>query len=139
VETLWRVSRALQLPLGSLLAEDEAPRVRVVASESGKPMRAASGMAAWLIHADARDHRSELFDLRFTAGLEQRAEPHMTGTEEVLFCVSGRLRAGPAGEQAELGPGDALWFAADVPHGFSALQDARVLCWMRYPAAGAAR
>ena len=30
VETLWRVSRALTLPLGALLAEDEAPRVRAI-------------------------------------------------------------------------------------------------------------
>jgi quercetin dioxygenase-like cupin family protein len=50
-------------------------------------------------------------------------------------CVRGRLLAGPGGEEAELGPGDALLFAADVPHLYRALRDSRVLCWMLYATA----
>lgn len=136
VETLWRVSRALRLPLGTLLAEDASPRVRRIGRESGQALRAASGMGAWLVLADGRDHRSELFDLTFAAGVVQRSEPHLPGTEELIYCVSGGMRAGPLGEPAELGPGDAVWFAADVAHAYEALRDARVLCWMRYPPTG---
>jgi quercetin dioxygenase-like cupin family protein len=45
------------------------------------------------------------------------------------------MRVGPAGEQAELAAGDAVWFGADVAHGYAGLRDARALCWMLYPAA----
>jgi XRE family transcriptional regulator, regulator of sulfur utilization len=139
VETLWRVSRALRIPLGSLLAEDQAPRIRAIPHGSGEKLHADSGMSAWLLHADGREHRSELFELAFAAGVEQRSEPHLPGVEELIVCVSGLMRAGPVGEQVELGPGDAVWFAADVAHAYAGLRDARALRWMLYPAAGTLR
>jgi XRE family transcriptional regulator, regulator of sulfur utilization len=135
VETLWRLSRALRIPLGTLLAEDQAPRVRAIPHGSGEELHADSGMSAWLLYADGREHRSEVFELAFAAGVEQRSEPHMPGVEELIVCVAGRLRAGPLGEQAELRPGDAVWFAADVAHAYTAVQAARALCWMLYPGA----
>ena len=133
VETLWRVSRALRIPLGMLLADDPAPRVRTIRHESGEKLDAGSGMSAWLVYVAAREHRSELFELDVPGGLVSRSEPHLPGVEELIVCVSGRMRVGPAGEEAELAPGDAVWFAADVAHSYGALRDARALCWMLYP------
>ena len=139
IETLWRVSRALRLPLGALLAEEAAPRVRRIARDEREALRAESGMDAWLVHADGREHRSEVYELRFDAGVEQRAEPHLPGTEELVHCVAGRLRAGPVDEPAELEPGDAVWFAADVPHLYAALTPATALNLILYPTAAALR
>ena len=135
LETLWRISRALRVPLGELLGEDEKPRVRVIRHGSGEELHADSGMSAWLLHADGRERRTEVFELRFDAGVEQQAEPHLPGTEELVVCTRGLMRVGPAGEQVELEAGDAVWFAADVPHGYAGVRDARALCWMLYPAA----
>ena len=134
VETLFRVSRALSVPLGALLAEDQAPRVRVVRHGAGEALHADSGMDAWLLHAEGRDHRSEVFELAFAAGVTQRSEPHLPGVEELVVCTAGRLRAGPLDEPADLGPGDAVWFAADVAHAYAAPVAARALCWIVYPA-----
>ena len=58
------------------------------------------------------------------------------GTTEVVVCTKGRLRAGPDGEELDLGPGDAARFASDVPHRYEALRAARALCLMLYPAGG---
>ncbi len=135
LETLWRISRALRVPLGELLGEDEDPRVRVIRHGSGEELHADSGMSAWLLHADGRERRTEVFELRFDAGVEQAAEPHLPGTEELVVCTRGRLRVGPTGDQVELDAGDAVWFAADVAHGYAGVRDARALCWMLYPAA----
>ena len=134
LETLWRISLALRVPLGALLGQDEEPRVRVIRHGSGEELHADSGMSAWLLHADGRERRTEVFELRFDAGVEQPAEPHPPGTEELVVCTRGRLRVGPVGEQVELDAGDAVWFAADVPHGYAGVRDARALCWMLYPA-----
>lgn len=133
VETLWRLSRALRVPLGALLAEDQAPRVRVIRHGAGEELHADSGMSAWLLHAEGREHRSEVFELAFDAGLSQRSEPHLPGVEELIVCTAGRLRAGPVGEEVELEPGDAVWFASDVAHTYAAPVAARALCWMVYP------
>src|SRR4051794_37636413 len=120
VETLWRVSRALRLPLGALLTPSAQPRTRVIPARSGEALRSASGMAAWLLHAEGREHRSEIFDIELPKGIDQRSEPHLAGTEELILCVKGRVSAGPYGEEADLGPGDAVWFHADVPHHYAA-------------------
>jgi XRE family transcriptional regulator, regulator of sulfur utilization len=132
LETLWRISQALHLPLGSLLEDEDRPHARVIPARSGERIRAESGMVGWLVHADGREHRSELYDLDYPAGTEHRSAPHLPGTEELLVCVHGRLVAGPEGEEADLGPGDALLFAADAPHVYRASRDSRVLCWMLY-------
>jgi transcriptional regulator with XRE-family HTH domain len=132
VETLWRVSRALRVPLGALLADESSPRVRHIPARGGEALRADSGMSAWLVHADGREHRAELYDLDLPKGVDQASEPHLPGTEELVVCVRGRVRAGPVGEDVALGPGDAVWFAADVPHHYEGVRDSRALCWMRY-------
>jgi len=139
METLWRISTALGLPLGALLAEDRTPRVRLIRSRSGERLRAHAGTEGWLIHAEGRDRRCELYDLDLPGGAEHRSQPHLPGTEETVTCLHGRVRVGPAGEEVELGPGDSAWFAADVPHGYLGLGDARALCLMLYPAAGGGR
>ncbi|HEV7753636.1 MAG TPA: helix-turn-helix domain-containing protein [Baekduia sp.] len=132
VETLWRVSQALRVPLGALLTPPTRPRTRVVRSRATEPLASEDGMAAWLLHADGRDHRSEVFELDLPKGVDRRGEPHLPGTEELIFCLTGRVLVGPVGEEAELGPGDAAWFTADVAHHYLALRDCRALCWMSY-------
>jgi transcriptional regulator with XRE-family HTH domain len=138
VETLWRVSRALAVPLGSLLSPpSRRPRVRAIRARSGEPLSADSGMAAWLLHAAGAEHRAELFDLELPRGTDQATDGHLVGTEELVFCVKGRVRVGPHDQEVELAAGDAVWFTADVPHHYEALRDTRTLCWMIYPNAAA--
>ena len=137
IETLWRVSQALNVPLGRLLAGDPQPRTRVIRAGAGQPLRSDSGMDAWLLHADGREHRSEVYAIDLPRGIDQRSDAHLPGTEELVVCVKGRVRLGPIGEEVELGPGDAAWFTADVAHHYAALRDSKTLCWMLYAPARA--
>ncbi|MBA2517606.1 MAG: helix-turn-helix domain-containing protein [Solirubrobacterales bacterium] len=132
VETLWKVSQALRVPLGALLAPAPRTRPKVVRARAGEPLESESGMAAWLLHADDREHRSEVFSLELPRGVDQRSPPHLPGTEELIFCVKGRVRVGPHEDEVELEPGDAAFFAADVAHHYVALRDTQTLCWMLY-------
>ena len=133
METLWRVSHALGVPLGALLADESGPSVRRIPARSGEPMHADSGMTGWLIHAKSESHRAELYDIDMPAGVDQVSVAHLAGSEEVVLCLEGRMLAGPEGDVRELGPGDAVWFAADVRHRYVALEDARALSWVLYP------
>ncbi|WP_445150810.1 helix-turn-helix domain-containing protein [Baekduia sp. Peel2402] len=136
VETLWRVSRALGVPLGALLSPPQRnPRVRAIPARSGAPIASESGMSAWLINSAGHEHRSEVFDIELPRGVDQETVAHLPGTEEVIVCVKGRVRVGPYDQEVELGPGDAVWFTADVPHHYHALRDTRTLCYMIYPTA----
>jgi XRE family transcriptional regulator, regulator of sulfur utilization len=138
VETLWRLSSALGLPLGTLMAQEAAPRLRVMRAAAGSSVRGASGMAARLLHAEGRAVRSEVFELDLPAGAEQLGAAHLPGTEELVVCTAGRLVAGPLGEEVELGASDAVWFQADVAHRYAAAEDARALDWILYAGAGGA-
>jgi transcriptional regulator with XRE-family HTH domain len=105
METLWRISKALGLPLGALLAEDQGPRVRRIPSRSGERLRAEAGTEGWLIHAEGRPRRPELYDLDLPAGAQHRSEPHLPGTEETVTCLRGRVRVGPVGRRSSSGRG----------------------------------
>lgn len=133
METLWRISHALGLPLGTLLAPEGEPVVRRIAARTGEAMQADSGMTGWLVHAKSDAHRAELYDIEMPEGVDQTSVAHLPGAEEVVFCVTGRVLAGPVGQEQELGPGDAVWFAADVPHRYVALAPSRTLSWVIYP------
>lgn len=134
LETLWRLHRALHVPLGALLADAGEPRVRVVRAGTGEPLHAESGMTARLVHADGSPHRSEVYELALPRGVEQRSEPHLPGTRELITCLSGRVRTGPASGPVELARGDSVWFAADVAHVYQGVRDARAQCLMLYGA-----
>lgn len=133
VETLWRLSRGLEVPLGALLAEEPPERVRIIRAGAGEAMRGDSGMVGRLLHAEGREHRAEVYELDFPAGADHAGEPHLPGTEELVVCVRGRLEVGPAGEEVALRAGDAAWFVADGPHRYHAPVAARALGWVLYP------
>ena len=132
IETLWRVSRALNVPLGSLLAEDRAPRLRVIRARAGKALQADSGLQMWLLHAEGREHRSEMYELALPKGADQQTDAHLPGTEEVLVCITGHARIGPLGEEVDLRDGDTVWFLADRPHRYEGLAATRLIGWMLY-------
>ena len=132
IETLWRLSHALNVPLGTLIAEDQAPRVRLIRPRAGEPLQADSGMRMWPVHAEGRKHRSEMYELELPKGTTQRTDAHLPGTEELLVCVRGHARIGPVHEELELRSGEAVWFAADREHRYLGLADTRLLGWMLY-------
>lgn len=138
VETLFRIARALDLPLGVLVAEPAAPRARAIPKGSGDVLQTATG-AARLLHADGRPRRAELFELTLAPGREQLSDGHLPGTEEVVLCLGGRLSAGPIGDEVTLAAGDAVWFAADGPHRYAASRAARALNWISYPVGAVVR
>ncbi|MGI8864919.1 MAG: helix-turn-helix domain-containing protein [Solirubrobacteraceae bacterium] len=136
VETLFRLARALELPLSALLAE-EPPRATVIRARSGPELHADSGMEAWLVHAPTRSHHhGEVYELELPAGTEQRTTGHLPGTEELVICLTGQLRVGPVDEEVELRAGDAAWFRADGEHRYVALRAVRALNWILTPAGG---
>ena len=137
LETLWRISRALDVPLGSLLEQDTAPRVHVARAREGRALRADSGLEMWLLHAEGREHRSEMYEILLPQGADQQTGAHLPGTEEALICISGHAQIGPLGEEAGVRAGDVVWFAADRPHRYLALAETRLVGWMLYGAGSA--
>jgi transcriptional regulator with XRE-family HTH domain len=135
VETLWRLASAMDVPLGAILDHEEPPATRIIRASDQVQIESASGMSARLILGEGRNHRTEVYEATMPAGADYRSEPHAAGTEELVICQDGRVVTGSQLNEVELQRGDALWFPADLPHRYHAVEDARMVIVMSYPPA----
>lgn len=122
VETLWALCVALEIPFSALVAPP-APKVRVIRAGEGDVVRSEQvDFAATLLSSCPPHARRDIYVLAIEPGPAREAEPHTTGTVEHLIVNAGRLRAGPADDPVELGPGDYASFPGDVAHLYRALR-----------------
>jgi transcriptional regulator with XRE-family HTH domain len=134
LETLWRIARALDITVGTLLAEDDPVRSQVIRRADGELISFESGVRGRLLHVDGRDRRLEAIEMHLEPGRHYQSPAHAPGTEELVICLDGELTLGPDGHEETLGAGDALHFAADVPHSYRSEDGCVALCSFSYPA-----
>src|SRR5215470_9828527 len=68
-----------------------------------------------------RSDSLELTKISFAKG--EGAEMHQHEEEQVLYILSGRIRAALGDEEYEVGPGEATFSPAGMRHGMRALED----------------
>jgi transcriptional regulator with XRE-family HTH domain len=134
LETLCRLAGALDVTVGTLLAEDDPLPTQVTRRDDGEWLAFESGVEGRLIHVDGRDRRLETLEIRLEPGRKYLSRAHQPGTEELVICVHGALVVGPEGREEHLAEGDALHFAADVPHSYRSKDGCLALCSFTYPA-----
>lgn len=121
VETLWALGVALDVPF-SRLVEPATPSIRVVRAGDGPRIRSdQADFIGTLLSAGSPHARRDLYVIEIEPGAGRDAAAHTPGSVEHLVVASGRMRAGPAAEAVELGPGDYLTFPGDIPHRYEAL------------------
>ena len=122
LETLWALSVTLDVPFARLVEPVRRP-VQVIRAGEG-PTLAASGAdyVATVLSACPPNARRDIYRIVVEPGEPRRSEPHMPGVVEHWILSTGRASVGPVGEEVELGPGDYLSHAGDVPHRFEALE-----------------
>lgn len=131
VETLGALAEALGVTVEALLSP-EVSQARVMRSGDGAWVE---GSAVGLRLVDRLLARGmvDMYEATFSAGVRRESEGHAPGTLEHLLVTSGRLLAGPATNVAELGVGDRITFAGDVPHVYEAVGDnARAVLLISY-------
>ncbi|MEV0603137.1 XRE family transcriptional regulator [Streptomyces sp. NPDC050315] len=119
IETVFSLSRALEMPISGLLdtRPDDSPTV----------VRAAD---VEVLSGDAVDLRPlrrfelgeagfEVYDQQVREGARQNSLGHV-GTEHTIV-QAGRLAVDVDGEHIELGPGDYVGFDASRPHAYTAV------------------
>jgi transcriptional regulator with XRE-family HTH domain len=134
LETLGRIARALDVTVGTLLAEDDPVRSQLIRRTDGEWFSFESGIRGRLIHVDGRERRLEALEIRLEPGEHYRSRAHAPGTEELVICLQGALTLGPEGHEEHLNEGDALQFAADIAHSYRSEDGCVALCAFSYPA-----
>jgi transcriptional regulator with XRE-family HTH domain len=120
---VWALATALGVPFGALLAlqgagadtsgfrVQRAGRGRVISSSSGR-------FRSRALFTPGDPGSPEVYELTLAPGCVEDAEPHAPDTFEHITVIRGTLVVRAGTSRAELSPGDAILFRADVPHGY---------------------
>ncbi|MEU6132268.1 XRE family transcriptional regulator [Saccharopolyspora sp. NPDC047091] len=127
LDTLYALATALDTGLAELITEPDAlVPPRVVPHGEGTRVVGES-VEAWLLHTTAdRGSSTEIYDFQLHSAAAQHSPGHPRGTHEHLHLHSGRIRLGPVGATAEIGPGDFATFDASRDHLYQRIGNQRV-------------
>lgn len=119
VGLVWKLARAFDVPFSALLVTSEDVRTTILRSENAHRLESQDGRFASraLFPLNSRPP-AEFYQLHIAAFSREDAHAHQPGTRENLVVAAGTLELIVNGEQFHLNTGDAIVFAADVPHSY---------------------
>jgi rhodanese-related sulfurtransferase/transcriptional regulator with XRE-family HTH domain len=119
VSVVWKIARAFDVPFSALLANAERPATSVMRRSAARRLVSPDGrFSSRALYPLNEETNVEFYELFFAPHSREDAQPHRVGTRENLVIASGRLELEVDGEHYELAKGDAIEFAADVPHSY---------------------
>ncbi|MGI5169823.1 helix-turn-helix domain-containing protein [Spirillospora sp. CA-253888] len=119
IETVFSLSRALEVPISDLLDPPRAAGLTVVRGAEVEVLRGAGVDLRPLRGIESGDAVFEVYDQQVRADSRQDSLGHV-GTEHTVV-QAGRLGVRVDGREVELGPGDYVGFDALLPHSYTAL------------------
>ncbi|MFI1226342.1 MULTISPECIES: helix-turn-helix domain-containing protein [unclassified Streptomyces] len=121
IETIFSLSRVLEMPVSHLLDTQPPGELTVVRSADVEPL-VGEGVDLRALHRiKSADTTVEVYDQQFRVGHRQQSRGHV-GTEHTVV-QSGRLQVTVDGYEIDLGPGDYVGFDASLPHSYLAAGD----------------
>lgn len=133
---IWKLAYTLGVPFSTLLSTDTSYGTTVSHRKTAKKLTGTDGRFSsralfTLGRANAalgRANAAEFYELWLAPHSREEAEPHRRGTRENLVVTSGKLELRIGSERVLLDVGDAVNFAADVPHSY--INPGSDECWM---------
>ncbi|MDJ1136320.1 helix-turn-helix domain-containing protein [Streptomyces iconiensis] len=121
IETVFSLSRALELPLSDMLERQHTEELTVVRAAEAEVI-SGTGVDLRPLHTvEGGGATFEIYDQRVRAGSRQESLGH-AGREHTAV-QTGRLAVRVDGTEVELAPGDYIAFDAALPHSYTALAD----------------
>ena len=120
VGLLWKVATALGIPFGSLLAAQDTKGIAVLRCEQAKVLASSDGrFTSRALFPFDGERKVEFYELRLAPHHRENANAHAPGTRENLIVAKGAVEIVSGKERPQtLAEGDAILFAADVPHSY---------------------
>jgi transcriptional regulator with XRE-family HTH domain len=117
INLLWKVARALEIPLSALTGGPHSHGPTVLKAADSKVLISSSRefTSRALFPFDSQ-RRVEFYELRLSSKGLEKAEAHATGTVENLVVSKGTVEIAVEAQLHVLEVGDAILFDADVPH-----------------------
>ncbi|MWK39638.1 helix-turn-helix domain-containing protein [Actinomadura sp. J1-007] len=120
IETVFSLSRALEVPISDLLDQRRPAGLTVVRGAGVEVLRGEGVDLRPLRGLESGDAIFEVYDQQVRAGARQDSLGHV-GTEHTIV-QAGRLGVRVDDREVELGPGDYVGFDARLPHRYTALE-----------------
>lgn len=123
VATLWSLTRALQVDFAGLLDEGDAGNtIKEIMRANRTPTIDSQGEGCRIRILSPPDQagRYEVYEILFQANGALISEPHRQGCVEHMSVLEGALNVVAGDENAELGEGDTIRYAADCHHSIRA-------------------
>lgn len=121
VATLWKIASGLGVPFTALVSD--APEARLTRVEDLDVLyEDEQRFQVYTVYAETASP-VEWFRVVLLPGCRRVAEPHGTGARECLSVCAGSMVVQVPDEIYQLGPGDVLQFAGDVPHTYENTTD----------------
>lgn len=131
IRTLFKISRALNVPFSALLSDKESPGTLVLRAAQTRRLTNEKGtFVSRALFPLGGPRRVEFYELKLAAGAEEQAVPHTPGTTEMIAVNRGQLEIGIRGEFHKLNEGDVISFEADAPHVYRNLTNADTLAYL---------
>jgi XRE family transcriptional regulator, regulator of sulfur utilization len=119
IAVLWKISSAFGLNFAAMLGEDARKDVTVLRRDEAQVLTSSDGVfQSRPLFPRGAERKAEFYELRLRPQGRSDGPPHPTGTRENLVVVRGSLTVWVAGCIYELAEGEAIDFAADVPHAY---------------------
>lgn len=124
LRALWHLATALQVPFGELLKDTvlssaSDPDFRLQPSDRGRVISSATNeFRSRVLFLEGDPRTPEVYELTLEPGCFEEATPHAAETYEHIAVVKGSMIVRAAERTARLGPGDTIFFRADVPHSY---------------------
>jgi len=124
LRAVWYLATALEVPFGALLentvlAEVSDPEFRVQRADRGNVVTDAAGQfRSRVLFMEGDPRTPEVYELTLDPGCVEPADPHARNTYEHIVVLRGNLTVRVGEKEAQLGPGDTIFFRADVAHGY---------------------
>ncbi len=129
IGTLWKIARAFDVPFSVLLARPTSKVTHVLRAAGAQRITGADGrFSSRALFTPEQKGTVEFYELWLAGHGREDADAHAPGTRENLVITSGNLVLELGSERFELGRGDSIVFAADVPHAYVNLKSEE--CWM---------
>jgi XRE family transcriptional regulator, regulator of sulfur utilization len=114
---LWKVAVGLEIPFHDLLGSQQENAVLVLRAGDALPLRSTDARTeSRLLSPGGARSDTEVYELRLLPKALHKSDPHAQGTAETLVVLTGALRLGAGRATFDLGPGDSVFFRADVEH-----------------------
>jgi len=136
IHLLWKIARALGVTFSALLTSDLESGPVLLREPVTKRLSSADGaFSSRALFPFDRPRKVEFYELRLRPHAIEEAEPHPPGTAENIVVNAGAVTITAGEVTYALNQGDALLFAADVPHAYRnpSASDALLYLVMTYP------